>query len=53
MSSSQRPPLSSDSLTVKLGSWFEAHATGRGVIAVPVVVLIVAVAAALKFVLGV
>jgi hypothetical protein len=30
-----------DSLSVKLGNWFEAHATGRGVIAVPNVVLMV------------
>jgi hypothetical protein len=53
MSSSQRPRPPSDSLTVKLGNWFEAHATGRGVIVVPLVVLILAAAAALKFVLGV
>jgi hypothetical protein len=33
-----------DSLTVKLGNWFEANATGRGVIAVPIVVLMVVVA---------
>jgi hypothetical protein len=33
-----------DSLSVKLGNWFEAHATGRGVIAVPIVVLVVLVA---------
>lgn len=39
---------SSDSLSVKLGGWFEAHATGRGVIAVPIVVLILALAAAAK-----
>ena len=35
-----------DALSVKLGSWFEAHATGRGVLAVPFVVLLVLVAAA-------
>jgi hypothetical protein len=40
-----------DSLTVKLGNWFEAQATGRGVIAVPIVVLMVlfALAAARLF----
>ena len=43
---SDEPP--NDSLTVKLGSWFEAYATGRGVIAVPIIVLIVALAAAIK-----
>jgi hypothetical protein len=26
---------------VKLGNWFEAHATGTGIIAVPIVVLTV------------
>lgn len=30
-----------DSLSVKLGNWFEAHATGRGVMAVPIVVMMV------------
>ena len=30
-----------DSLPIKLGNWFEAHATGRGVMAVPIVVLMV------------
>jgi hypothetical protein len=35
-----------DALSVKLGSWFEAHATGRGVLAVPVVVLMVLAALA-------
>jgi hypothetical protein len=34
-----------DSLSVKLGNWFEAYATGRGVMAVPIVVLVVAGAA--------
>ena len=35
-----------DSLTVKLGTWFEAQATGKGVIAVPIVVLMVVAAVA-------
>lgn len=39
-------PSAKDSLTVKIGSWFEARATGEGVrevriIALPVVVLLV------------
>jgi hypothetical protein len=37
-----------DTLSVKLGNWFEAQATGRGVIAVPIVVLIVVAAVAVK-----
>jgi hypothetical protein len=48
MSSSTRSPNGQDSLSVKLGNWFEAHATGRGVIAAPIVVLIVVTAAAVK-----
>jgi len=31
---------------VKLGTWFEAQATGKGVIAVPIVVLMVVAAVA-------
>lgn len=47
------PPGSSpDSLSLKLGGWFEAHATGKGVLAIPVVVLVLAVAAAVKFASG-
>jgi hypothetical protein len=45
--SNPRPP-SPDSISVKLGGWFEAHATGRGVLAVPVVVLVLALVAAAK-----
>jgi hypothetical protein len=48
MSSPTRSRARQDSLSVKLGGWFEAHATGRGVLAVPVVVLIVAMVAAAK-----
>jgi hypothetical protein len=52
MPSLKRTPQSpTDSLSVKLGDWFEAHATGRGVIAAPIVVLIVAIAAAIRFLL--
>jgi uncharacterized protein with PQ loop repeat len=35
-------PPPQDSLRVELGSWFKAYATGRGVIAVPLVVLMLA-----------
>jgi hypothetical protein len=31
-----------DTLSLKVGSWFEAHATGRGVIAIVAVVLLLA-----------
>jgi hypothetical protein len=48
-----KPPLQPqlDSLSVKVGSWFEAHATGRGVVAIPIVVLVIAIAAAVRFLL--
>jgi hypothetical protein len=36
------------SLSLKLGGWLEAHATGWGVAAIPVVVALVLVAAALR-----
>ena len=36
----EKPPR--DSLSVELGGWFKAHATGAGVIAIPVVVLVLA-----------
>jgi hypothetical protein len=42
-STKQQPDRASDSLSVKLGGWFEAHATGRGVVAVPIVVLVVVI----------
>lgn len=31
-------PEAQDSLKVELGGWFKAHATGRGVLAIPLVV---------------
>jgi hypothetical protein len=40
-------------LSVKLGGWFEAHATGRGVIAVPLVVLVLALVVGVKLLLSV
>lgn len=39
----EKPPR--DSLSVELGGWFKAHATGAGVIAIPIVVLVVALMA--------
>lgn len=39
------PPPSKDSLSVELGGWFKAHATGAGVIAIPVIVVVVAAVA--------
>ncbi len=38
------------SLTVKLGAWFEARATGWGVAAIPLLLLLAAVMAASHFV---
>ena len=40
------------SLSLKLGDWLEAHATGWGVAAIPVVVALVLVAAAARYWLG-
>jgi hypothetical protein len=42
-------PPQHDSLSVKVGSWFEANATGKGVLAIPVVVLLLAIAAVVRF----
>lgn len=33
---------SKDSLSVELGGWFKAHATGTGVIAIPLILLLLA-----------
>jgi hypothetical protein len=38
-----------DTLTLKLGTWLEAHATGWGVAAIPLVVTLILAAAALKW----
>jgi len=35
-------PTAPDSLSIQLGDWFKAHATGKGVIAIPVVIVVVA-----------
>ncbi|WP_293368517.1 hypothetical protein [Phenylobacterium sp.] len=37
-----------DSLRVELGSWFKAYATGRGVVAIPVVVFVLAAVALIR-----
>lgn len=41
-------PPARDSLSVKLGAFFEAHATGWGVLAIPIVVVLLSVAAFLR-----
>lgn len=47
MSKSQLPrPVAPDSVSLKVGGWLEAHATGRGVIAIPIVVVLLLVGAA-------
>lgn len=47
MSKSQLPrPAAPDSVSLKVGGWLEAHATGRGVIAIPIVVVLLLVGAA-------
>lgn len=48
MPSQPTPPKSPDSLSVKLGGWFEAHATGRGVLAIPAIVVLLVLAAVFK-----
>lgn len=45
-------PKSPDSLSVKLGGWFEAHATGRGVFAIPAIVVLLVLGAVVKLSLG-
>ena len=50
MRTSNKPSLEKDSLSVKLGGWFEAQATGWGVLAIPIIILIVAVAAVLRLI---
>jgi hypothetical protein len=43
-----RPPPAT--LTVKIGAWFEATATGRGILAVPLVVLMLVITAIVRWV---
>lgn len=37
-------PRSRDSLSVEVGGWFKAHATGGGVVAIPLVILLLVAA---------
>lgn len=47
MSKSQLPrPTAPDSVSLKVGGWLEAHATGRGVIAIPIVLVLLLIGAA-------
>ena len=46
------PPAPPATLSLKLGSWLEAHATGWGVVAVPLVVLLLLAGLALRLWLG-
>lgn len=41
------PEPAKNSLSVELGGWFKAHATGLGVIAIPLIVLALAAVALL------
>jgi hypothetical protein len=53
--SASRPPndrSQKDSLSVELGNWFRAYATGRGVIAIPLLVGLVLAAGLAKGLLG-
>jgi hypothetical protein len=45
------PARSNDSVSVELGGWLKAHATGKGVIAIPIVA-VVAVSARGRLFLG-
>jgi hypothetical protein len=45
------PPAPKDSLSVEVGGWFRAHATGGGVLAIPLVLLLLVAAAALRHLL--
>ena len=37
-----------DTLSLKIGAWFEAQATGWGILAIPAVLLLALLAAAIK-----
>lgn len=45
-------PAAPDSLSIQLGDWFKAHATGKGVIAIPVVIVVVAAVGLVHTLLG-
>lgn len=46
------PDPPKDSLSVEIGNWFRASATGLGILAVPIVVLMVVAAAAARYLFG-
>ena len=47
MTKSQLPrPAAPDSVSLKVGGWLEAPATGRGVITIPIIVVLLLVGAA-------
>jgi hypothetical protein len=52
MRRTDRQPAAPASLSLKLGSWLEAHATGWGVAAIPVVLGLLLGAAALRWMLA-
>lgn len=52
MTQAPRPPRSRNTLSFKLGAWFEAHATGWGVWAVPLMLLFLAGLALARQTLG-
>lgn len=41
-----------DSLSVEVGQWFKAHATGRGVLAIPAIVAVLAILQAARLLHG-
>lgn len=49
---STKPPAARDSLSVKLGAWFEAEATGWGVVAAVAALGMALAAAALQLLAG-
>ena len=51
-SQDRSPSRSHDSLSVELGGWFKAHATGKGVMAIPIVVAVVAATALVRLFVG-
>ena len=47
----EKPPSrlrARDTLSLKIGAWFEAQATGWGILAIPAVLLLALVAVAIK-----
>jgi hypothetical protein len=52
MFSRRSPDNARNTLSMKLGGWFEAHATGWGVIAVPIVIGLIGGLALLRWLAG-